>query len=196
MARAKRFNNGNVDGKDWKSNVVDLPALSQPEQRVVLKGELHRTLGMMGLDIMRITTNQRCSPRWIRINGFHLKDQADLEDLVFPTLDNYDWSGITMTDLRNKYYKASRAATNLEYCARLCMHGSGCDMFEYDHATKDCSFYPHLALKSRMFPDVTTVEADPAVDVAVYVLRCSTSQENVLDGNEFITQDVRRRRKN
>ena len=196
-------------------SVIDLPALTQSDQRIVLTGTLHKSSGMLGMDVLRITTNERCSPRWIRFDGFRIKDRAQLEDLVFPTYDNYDWSGIDMADLRNKYYKASRANTNLEYCARLCMHGTGqeeirrtltkdtntvlcclflgCDMFEYDHSIKYCSFYPHLALKSAVFPDVANREADPdAVDVAVYVLKCSTAQENVLDGNEFVTQTVKK----
>ncbi len=45
-------------------------------------------------------------------------------------------------------------------------------MFEYDHGTQQCIFYPHLGLKKTYFFQVTYADtSDPPADVAVYVLQ-------------------------
>lgn len=63
-------------------------------------------------------------------------------------------------------------------------------MFEYSPAEKSCRFLPHTRLKQEYFPQVAVRESNDTLDVSVFVLQCSVSQENVLDGNEWTMEDV------
>lgn len=67
-------------------------------------------------------------------------------------LSNYEGTGITYDpDLGNKFFFGEKLAVSVEYCARMCVMGSNCDMFEYEAATQACRFAPHIALKAKPF---------------------------------------------
>ncbi len=175
------YNNGDIAGKPWNYDTVDLPRFKEPDQRIVVKGLIHKSKGALGLDNIRLTTRERCSPRWTRINGYHIRILSQIEDLVLPTLDNYDFSNIGMQDLRDRHYRASKTGPNLEYCARLCMHGSGekpGSINKYTEQTNKnkiitCFSLRHVRVRPR--------------DTAVHLLPAPGAEEDLL-----LPSDVRR----
>ena len=56
-------------------------------------------------------------------------------------------------------------------------------MFEYATGTQTCRFMPHTRLKDEAWYDLTA----PDLTAGIYVLQCSTAQENVLTNNEWMT---------
>ena len=67
---------------------------------------------------------------------------------------------------------------------RLCLLGSGCDMFQYYN--KVCSFMPHNPLKGQNLFRVLT--QDPSNLQSIFVLECSVAQENIIYNNDLATQ--------
>jgi hypothetical protein len=64
---------------------------------------------------------------------------------------------------------------------------SACDAFEYDLGSGTCTYYPHIRLKGERPFDFAT-KTTSSVDV--WVLHCSTSSENILDGNDFFRHEL------
>lgn len=63
---------------------------------------------------------------------------------------------------------------------------SACDMFEYDPTAADrkCRFTPHTRLKDE--PWYSIADPEPSIPgIGIYILQCSTAQENVLTNNEW-----------
>ena len=109
-------------------------------------------------------------------------------------LSNYEGTGVKYDpDLMNKYYFGEKPGVTVEYCARMCMMGSNCDMFEYQASTQKCRFAPHIALKAKPFYKVALIyclEIDCIRNsISVSVLGCRGERGSiglrapVLDGN-------------
>ena len=68
---------------------------------------------------------------------------------------SYEGTGIQYENhLKQRFYIEDKSDINLEYCARLCMAGSKCDMFEYEPSSKKCGLAPHITLKDEPFHKV------------------------------------------
>lgn len=138
--------------------------------------------------------------RWTKFPGLGFK--TDILSKVDTSLDDFETSGIDNQKLLEKYAMVSSTAS-LEGCTRLCFFGSGkkiidfvnlfvgllsipfrsvgCDMVEFDPVTSICRFFPHLTLKSEVWFHV--VQENTPTDM--FILQCSTSQENILYNNDF-----------
>jgi len=56
-----------------------LDFLRWPNQRIALRGVRSRASGALGVDNVRFTTQERCSPRWITFPGFKFRDFNDAD---------------------------------------------------------------------------------------------------------------------
>ncbi|TRY78181.1 hypothetical protein TCAL_06224, partial [Tigriopus californicus] len=165
---------------NWKSAIFSIPPTLNTNHRAQVLANYGSYVGFAALDDIKITTREMCSPMWVKFPGFGF--QSDILSKVDTSLDDFEMTGIDAQMLLEKYAMISSTAT-LEACTRRCYFGSGCDMVEIDPITLTCRFYPHLGLKNE--PWFTIVQDNAPTDL--YVLQCSTSQENILYNNDFWT---------
>ena len=58
------FNDGTGDStQDWNEERIILPPLAKEGEILQFTSSMHPDLGRYGLDSIKLTTNQRCSPR-------------------------------------------------------------------------------------------------------------------------------------
>ena len=179
------FNDGTVSNANnqWSLAEVPLPVESD-EYRVDLQADIDPAVNRLAVDGVKVTTNQRCDPRWIKVPGYEI----DLAKAA--TLAPLDEAGLyDRRDLvEKKHYAASKTGFSLPLCAHFCYSGSGCDMFDYDSDSNECNFLPHSDLKGRHWFEYAVKSAD--VNRAIYVLQCSTARENVLSNSDLNLDDL------
>jgi hypothetical protein len=71
---------------------------------------------------------------------------------------------------------------------RLCLLSRSCDMFEY--ASSSCSFYPNHQMKTINIHRLVKIDTSNAKNI--YVLHCSTPQENWLLNSDAATHSRER----
>ncbi|XP_059089354.1 uncharacterized protein LOC131885346 [Tigriopus californicus] len=162
----------------WQRKRVQIPRLHLQDYKMRIRGEFDWKNGGIGLDSIRLSTMQRCHPRWFRVHETQFITSTSF--LFQDGLDNYELGGVSETLLRTKHQRETVLSnqTTLEECSRLCWLGSGCDIFEYDSALKSCRFHPHTTLKQELWSKFAQYTSQPTT--ALYVLECSESQENIL----------------
>ena len=75
---------------------------------------------------------------------------------------------------------------------RNCLLGSACDMFVLDQNSTNCYMMPHKRVKNAKNPN-QIIEQPGSTDnhmYHMYILQCTTSQENILKNNEAFTQTL------
>ena len=77
----------------------------------------------------------------------------------------------------------------LFFIYRHCLLGSACDMFVLDQTSKKCYMMPHNRLKNAQNPN-QLIEQSGSPDTHMYILQCTTSQENILKNNEAFTNTL------
>ena len=118
-------NDGQVNASTaWRFNTITLPPLMDEDQRLALVGNLDYHKAVLGLDNIRLTTRERCSPRWTKAAGFKLND-VYINSSLSASLDAYEMSEVSQAELAAKHAILEKQPVSLEMCARLCIHGSG-----------------------------------------------------------------------
>ena len=67
---------------------------------------------------------------------------------------------------------------------------AGCDVFHYSKGSGHCAFSPNNAIKNRINPInkyQSILKKQMTSDELVYLLDCSTPQENILVNSDFFT---------
>ena len=72
---------------------------------------------------------------------------------------------------------------------RHCILGSGCDMFYLNTENKECQIMPHKRAKNLMNLN-EVIEETGSKDDYLYILECSTAQENILRNNNFFLNNL------
>ena len=72
---------------------------------------------------------------------------------------------------------------------RLCLLGTGCDMFYHDVAAAKCYFMPHNRMKNVYHLKDVLEETNLLTDTT-FVLNCATPQENVIKNSNHFTNTL------
>ena len=146
--------------------------------------------GVAGVDNVVMTSSKKCRPTWSTVPGYkpkmasdYWKDLAiDKDRIATRTLDEAG-------DIQPKSEFSEVDVESVEHCARLCILGSGCDMF---HVTKPpgqakmkCTYNAHTGLKQ--FPAEAVLEpggpyTGPIQDM-LYILQCSAALDTEVAAN-------------
>jgi len=62
----KCHNDGSVESREWSWEKVYLPPFPKHDMRLVLEALRHKTLGKIGIDAVRLSTDEKCSPRLLK----------------------------------------------------------------------------------------------------------------------------------
>ena len=161
------------ESPNWRAYSVELPSATE---RVKIVIEYGRDVGGAGLDDVIIRSDQKCFPRWIKVEKTQFIDSLTNFE---PSMDNFELSGITPEMLEARHGMGFRGGISLERCSRLCSLGGACDVFEFNSTDGKCRFFPHSSFKDKLWPNFSRDSGDPMT--SMYVAQCTgTGLRNVL----------------